>query len=93
MAVIHISEAEAGSNFTAVLDHVRAGDHVLIGDVAQVVPTVATHGPGRPISEILRALEARTDADVLLDDQFGDDMEAVYAAHRHERVRDPWECS
>jgi len=31
--------------------------------------------------------------DVLLDDQFGNDMEEIIRSHQNEFLRDPWEAS
>jgi hypothetical protein len=94
MAVIHISEAEATRDLKSVMQEVGVGNDVRIAwdsKTYTVIPFVEPPVKGRKISEIIESLKNRPDADVLLDDKFGDDLEAVIRSHEHERLIDPWE--
>ena len=93
MAIIHVSEAEAARDLSTLFAKVRAGDEVRINsgaDSFSLVPSSAPKTEVWTISEaIRRAQEHRSD--VLLDDQFGDDVEAGIRSHEHEVLRDPWQ--
>jgi antitoxin (DNA-binding transcriptional repressor) of toxin-antitoxin stability system len=90
MATIHIPEAEAASNFAAVMAHVRAGSEVVIEAESKAVAVVkpAEQGPGRLLSEALRLAKERGST-VTLDGGFGADLEAVINSHP-EPLEDPW---
>ena len=90
MATIHIPEAEAASNFAAVMAHVRAGPEVVIEADAKAVAVVkpAEQDPGRLLSEALRLAKERGSR-VTLDAGFGADLEAVINSHP-EPLEDPW---
>jgi hypothetical protein len=104
MAVIHISEAEAAKDFTGLIAKARAGEEIYIDDgttplrlaKAVYIPSSHTLIPRytepRLISEILADME-RNSSSAILDDKFGDDLEAVIRSHEHERPFDPWEAS
>jgi len=93
MAVIHIPEAEAAHNLTGLLAKVRAGEDVIIEsdvDAFSVVRARKAKLQPRLLSEVLEGLR-RNAANNLLDDQFGNDVEAGIKSHEHERLIDPWE--
>ncbi|MEO7028652.1 MAG: hypothetical protein ABI147_04550, partial [Acidobacteriaceae bacterium] len=93
--VIHISEAEAARDLTALIAKVRAGENVVIEtgiDAFSVVKVRAPRNRPRLITDVLADLESR-DSEVLLDPGFGDDVEAGIRAHEHERLTDAWELS
>ena len=58
--VIHISKAEAASNFASLLDRVRAGAEVIIEDGSRAVAVLrsAPLRPGRLLSESIALAEA-----------------------------------
>ncbi len=91
MAVIHISEAEAASDFTRVMDHVRAGDDVRIDSGSTsytVVPAISTKS--RLISDVLAELERRGST-ALLPEGFAEAVEDGILSHQNEPRFDPWE--
>jgi len=90
MATIHISEAEAYRDFAGVLARVRAGDEVVIEDVASpaVVLHTALDRPLRRLSESLR-LAKEHGSTATLDGGFAHDLEAVVNSHP-EPIRNPW---
>ena len=98
MAVIHISEEEAAKDFLAVAKKASDGEEFVIEGGAvplrlsrvDTVPS-QTASRGRLLSEILASMASRSDSAVILDDRFGDDLEAVIKSHEHERLIDPWE--
>jgi antitoxin (DNA-binding transcriptional repressor) of toxin-antitoxin stability system len=94
MATIHISEDEAARDFTTVLDHVRAGDEVVIGaedkPVAVVKPPVKPppEPRGRRLSESIALAEARSRRlgyTPVMDADFAADMEEII---RNRKPRD-----
>jgi antitoxin (DNA-binding transcriptional repressor) of toxin-antitoxin stability system len=94
MATIHISEDEAARDFTAVLDHVRAGDEVVIGaedkPVAVVKPPVKPPAEprGRRLSESIAMAKAhaeRNSYEPVMDAEFAADMEEII---RNRKPRD-----
>jgi antitoxin (DNA-binding transcriptional repressor) of toxin-antitoxin stability system len=86
--VIHISEAEAASNFADVLARVRAGAEIVI-DGHEPVVVVARPEPmrGRLLSECIalaKAHEAETGKTPILDPDFAVDLEEIVKNRR------PW---
>jgi prevent-host-death family protein len=81
--VIHISEAEAASNFAALLDHVSQGAEVIIENDARPVAVLrsAEPRPGRLLSESIALAEAHGST-VTLDGDFGRDLEEIINSHR-----------
>lgn len=79
--VVHISEAEAASNFADVLARVRAGIEVVIE--SGKLPVAVIHAPAPPrrtISECIalaKAHEEETGEVPVLDPDFAADMEEV----------------
>lgn len=83
--VIHISEAEAASNFAGVLARVRAGAEIVIEGHEPVVvvragESRAEPAGGRPISECIalaKAHEEETGKAPVLDPDFAADVEEI----------------
>ncbi|MGI8785005.1 MAG: type II toxin-antitoxin system Phd/YefM family antitoxin [Acidobacteriota bacterium] len=86
--VIHISEAEATSDFASVLAQVRAGAEVVIEHDAQPVAVVhPAQPPRRTISEgiaLAKAHEEETGEAPVLDADFAADVEEIVSN------RKPW---
>jgi antitoxin (DNA-binding transcriptional repressor) of toxin-antitoxin stability system len=82
MATIHIPEAEAARDFSAVIAHIDEGFEVVIERDSR--PVAVIHAPikrpGLLISEILARAEARG-SKVTLDGNFGRDLEDVINSH------------
>lgn len=90
--VIHISEAEAESDFAAVLARVRAGAEVVIEQdakpIAVIIPPI--HRPGRLLSEAIAMADARGST-ATLDKDFSRDLEDVINSHREPLTPPAWE--
>jgi antitoxin (DNA-binding transcriptional repressor) of toxin-antitoxin stability system len=91
MAVIHISRAEAASDFDGLLALAANGDEVFIEANMRVVARLLPADAPRPrlLSESLKILKQRGST-VTLDDEFGRDLEAVINSHP-EPLRNPWD--
>jgi antitoxin (DNA-binding transcriptional repressor) of toxin-antitoxin stability system len=81
-SVVHISEAEATSNFAEVLARVRAGAEVVIEGKEPVVVAACTptSQAGRPLSESIAMAETHAKElgyEPILDADFAADLEAV----------------
>ena len=79
--VIHISEAEAASNFADMLARVRAGAEVVIE--SGILPVAVVHAPAPPrgtISECIALLPE--DSTAVMDADFAKDVEAAIESHR-----------
>jgi prevent-host-death family protein len=80
--VIHISEAEAASNFTSLMARVRSGAEVVIENNARPVAVVRPAEPYvRLLSESLR-LAREHGSSATLDEDFAKDVEAAIESHR-----------
>jgi antitoxin (DNA-binding transcriptional repressor) of toxin-antitoxin stability system len=90
--VIHISEAEAASNFADVLARVRAGAEVVIDGHEPVVVSVrpSKAEPGRLLSESISLAEAHGST-VTLDGDFARDLEAIINSHREPLNPPAWD--
>jgi antitoxin (DNA-binding transcriptional repressor) of toxin-antitoxin stability system len=79
--VIHISEAEAASDFAALMARVRAGAKVIIENGARPVAVLHAAEPvRRTISECIalaKAHEEETGKAPVLDPDFADDVEGI----------------
>jgi antitoxin (DNA-binding transcriptional repressor) of toxin-antitoxin stability system len=78
--IIHISEAEAASDFAGVLARVRAGAEIVIEGREPVVVVRAEPVRGRPISECIalaKAHEEETGKAPILDPDFAADVEGI----------------
>lgn len=54
--VIHISDAEAASDFASLLDRVRAGDEVVIAHDARPVAVLRPAAPAQSIDKVFAAI-------------------------------------
>jgi antitoxin (DNA-binding transcriptional repressor) of toxin-antitoxin stability system len=90
--VIHISEAEAASNFADVLARVRAGAEIVIEGQEPVVVAVrpSKPQPGRLLSESIALAEAHGST-VTLDGDFGRDLEEIINSHREPLNPPTWD--
>ena len=86
--VIHLSEAEAASDFTALMARVRAGAEVIIEDGKRPVAILHAAEPvRRSISECIalaKAHEEETGKAPILDPDFAEDVEKILGH------RTPW---
>ena len=93
-AVIHVSEAEAESDFGAVLARVRAGAEVIIdsesGGAPVAVVRPAESRPGRLLSESI-ALAKTHASTATLDEDFSRDLEAIINSHREPLNPPTWD--
>jgi antitoxin (DNA-binding transcriptional repressor) of toxin-antitoxin stability system len=89
--VIHISEAEAASNFAGVLARVRAGAEVVIESGKLPVAVVRPAEPHvRLLSESLRLAKEHAST-VTLDPNFARDLEAAINSHREPLNPPTWD--
>jgi len=89
--VIHISEAEAASNFGKLLERVRAGAEVVIESDKLPIAVVRPAEPHvRLLSESLR-LAREHSSTATLDADFARDVEAAIASHREPLNPPAWE--
>jgi antitoxin (DNA-binding transcriptional repressor) of toxin-antitoxin stability system len=86
--VIHISEAEAASDFASLLAHVRAGAEVVIEDDARPVAVLHAAEPvRRTVSDCITlamAHEKESGKAPVLDPDFAEDVEKIL------NNRKPW---
>jgi antitoxin (DNA-binding transcriptional repressor) of toxin-antitoxin stability system len=85
-SVVHISEAEAARDFSAVMDRALAGEEIIVrrGDkeIVVLVPERKTVPEGRTLDEIMklaRDREAERGSLAKVDDEFAADMEKIHA--------------
>jgi antitoxin (DNA-binding transcriptional repressor) of toxin-antitoxin stability system len=90
--VVHISEAEAASNFADVLARVRAGAEIVIDGHEPIVIAARSSKPepGRLLSESIALAEAHGST-ATLDADFGRDLEAIVNSHREPLNPPAWE--
>lgn len=92
--VIHISEAEAASDFASLLDRVRAGAEIVIENGGRpVVILRPAEGTRRTISECIalaKAHEEETGKAPVLDADFAEDLEEILS-HRKPWNPPAWE--
>lgn len=89
--VVHISDAEAASDFASVLARVRAGAEVVIGDDLRPVAVVRLAEPHvGMLSESLRLAKERASS-VTLDEDFARDLETVIDSHREALKPPAWD--
>jgi len=81
MAIIHISEAEAASDFAALMARVRAGEEIVIESGSHPVAVIrAVAPPRRSISESIALAEARSKElgyTPVMEAEFASDMEKI----------------
>jgi len=95
MAVIHVTEEEAAVKLPDLIDKVRAGEQIRIDRGAEsfaLVPATKGFAPGWTIDDAIRQSEARGST-VVLDDDFGDDMEEIMRFNRQGGWPNDWESS
>jgi antitoxin (DNA-binding transcriptional repressor) of toxin-antitoxin stability system len=83
--IIHISEAEAASDFAGVLARVRAGAEIVIEGREPVVVSRAEPMRGRPLSDCIalaKAHEEETGRSPILDPDFAADVEEIVKARK-----------
>jgi antitoxin (DNA-binding transcriptional repressor) of toxin-antitoxin stability system len=88
--VIHISEAEAASDFAGLLARVRAGAEVVIE--SGTLPVAVIHAPVPPrrsISECIALLPENSTATI--DADFADDVKAAIESHREPLEPSAWD--
>jgi antitoxin (DNA-binding transcriptional repressor) of toxin-antitoxin stability system len=89
--VIHISKAEAASNFAALPDRVSEGAEVIIENDARPVAVLrsAEAPPGRLLSDSIALAEAHGST-VTLDGDFARDLEEIINSHREPLSPPAW---
>jgi len=94
--VIHISEAEAASDFASVLARVRAGTEVVIESERGQLPVAVIHAPVPPRRTISKCIalakkhEEETGESPILDTDFAADIEAAVESHREPLEPPAW---
>jgi prevent-host-death family protein len=89
--VIHISDAEAASDFASLLARVRAGAEIVIEHDAQPVAVVHPAEPRvRLLSESLRLAREHASTSTL-DEDFARDLEEVVNSHREPLNPPAWD--
>ena len=89
--VIHISEAEAASDFAGLLAHVRAGVEVVIENGKLPVAVLRPAEPHvRLLSESLRLAKEHASS-VTLDEEFAQDLDTVIRSHRDPSTPPTWD--
>lgn len=89
--VIHVSEAEAASDFASLMARVRAGAEVVIEKDARPVAVVSpVESDIRLLSESLR-LAREHGSTATLDEEFGKDVEAAIESHREPLNPPAWD--
>jgi antitoxin (DNA-binding transcriptional repressor) of toxin-antitoxin stability system len=81
MAVIHISEADAASDFAALMARVRAGEEIVIESGSYPVAVLrAAAPPRRSVSESIAMAKARSKElgyTPVMDAEFASDMQEI----------------
>jgi antitoxin (DNA-binding transcriptional repressor) of toxin-antitoxin stability system len=92
MQTIHIPEAEAARNFSALMAHIRAGSEVVIEDHGETVAVVSRPAkrPGKLLSEVIALMEAQNST-AIVDEDFARDIESVIAEHREPLDPPAWD--
>ena len=89
--VIHISEAEAASDFCKLLERVRAGAEVVIESDKLPIAVVRPAEPHvRLLSESLRLAKEHAST-ATLDEDFARDLEAAINSHREPLDPPAWD--
>lgn len=90
--MIHVTEAEAARDFSALLARVRTGAEVIIESEARAVAVLrpATPQPGHLLSESISSAEMRG-SEATLDDGFARDLEDVINSHREPLNPPEWD--
>lgn len=90
--VIHVSQAEALSDFAVLLARVRAGMEIIIEDNSRAVAVLSppSQHPGRLLSEAIAAAESRGST-ATLDGSFAHDLDEIIGSHREPLHPPAWE--
>ena len=89
--VIHVSEAEAASDFPALMARVRAGAEVVIENGERPVAVLHPAEPAvRLLSESLRLAREHAST-ATLDEDFAKDVEAAVESHREPLDPPAWD--
>lgn len=92
--VIHISKAEAASNFAALVDRVSEGAEVIIESDSRPVAVLRAPevqpGPGRLLSESIALLKARGST-VTLDGDFERDLNKIIENNNEPLTPPAWD--
>ncbi len=89
--VIHISEADAASDFASLLARVRAGTEVVIEKDAHPVAVISpAESSVRLLSESLRRAREHSST-ATLDEGFAKDVEAAIESHREPLTPPAWD--
>jgi len=88
--VIHMSEAEAASDFASLLDRVRAGAEIIIEHGTRPVAVLRAAEPmHRTISECIALLPENSTATI--DPDFAKDVQAAVESHREPLDPPAWD--
>ena len=88
--VIHISEAEAASDFVSLMERVRAGAEVVIENDARPVAVLHAAAPvRRTIAECVALLPE--DSTATIDADFAKDVAAAVESHREPLSPPAWD--
>jgi antitoxin (DNA-binding transcriptional repressor) of toxin-antitoxin stability system len=91
MATVRITEAELARDLHAMLAKVRHGVEVIIEDNNRAVAVLkALPVAGRPISEVIAALEA-SGANAVIDEDFARDVQEAVNGHRQSWNPPSWD--
>ena len=90
-SAIHVSEAQAASDFPSLLARVRAGAEVVIERDAEAIAVIRPAAPKvRLLSESLRLAKERG-SKATLDDEFSRDLEVLVGSHREPLTPPAWD--
>src|SRR4051794_17253811 len=80
LAIFRMTEGELARDLHVVLAKVQEGVEVIVEQDHRPAPVIRpSHRSGRPVPQILREARQRNST-VTLDEDFGDDMEAIIAS-------------
>ena len=90
MSIIHISEADAVRDFSALMARVRLGDEVVIESQSLPVAVLRTPTPAqRSIEECISMLSEESEATI--DEDFARDVAEAVEAHREPLNPPAWD--
>lgn len=92
MAMVRITEAELARDLHAVLEKVQQGSEVIVEreDHRPVAVIRSPHRSGRPITDVLAEAKQRNST-VVLDEDFGRDLEEIIATHQRPWIPPSWD--
>jgi len=90
MATLHITEAEAASDFAGLIAKVRAGVEVVIENARTPIAVVRAPAPlRRTLAECIAMLPE--DSTATMDEDFASDVEAAIKTHREPADASAWD--